>query len=335
MSELVLGGRVTARAQVNIALVKYWGKAPARGPDEANLPAVPSLSLTLDGLGSVTSVRFAPERTSDRVVLDGVALEGPALAQSVALLHRVRELADVASAFEVDSTNTVPTAAGLASSASGMAALAAASARCAGLDLTPEDLSEVARIGSGSAARSVFGGWAAWDGPSARSVASQDHWDVSLIVALVDAGAKPIGSRDAMIRTAQTSPLYAGWVAQAQASFDQALKALEARDLPALADAMESSTLRMHGAAMGATPPIVYWRPASLAVVEAVRAQRADHGVPCGWTMDAGPNVKVLCESGDASAIAERLGAVPGVLDVLVCRPGAGVQVEEPQAAAS
>ena len=164
MSELVLEGRVVAKAGVNIALIKYWGKAPARGPLDANLPAVPSLSLTLDGLGTTTAARLAPELSDDRVVLDGVDLDDGALARCRPVLDRVRQLADLAAPFDIASENTVPTAAGLASSASGMAALAAAASRCAGLDLTPGELSSVARLGSGSACRSVFGGWAVWEG---------------------------------------------------------------------------------------------------------------------------------------------------------------------------
>ena len=170
MSELVVDGAVEARANVNIALIKYWGKAPSDHPADANLPAVPSLSLTLDGLYTITRVRFAPEAEADRVMLNGQVLDPQSTARARIVLDRVRTLADVAAPFLVESVNHVPTAAGLASSASSMAALAAAAARCAGLDLAPEALSAVARVGSGSASRSVFGGWAAWEGPQAWQV---------------------------------------------------------------------------------------------------------------------------------------------------------------------
>ncbi|MDP6946142.1 MAG: diphosphomevalonate decarboxylase, partial [Myxococcota bacterium] len=194
---LVLDGVVTARAGVNIALIKYWGKAPARGPHEANLPACPSLSLTLDGLGTETRARFAPDADDDVVILDGAALSGPGLDRMRPVLDRVRLLADVAAPFFVETTNSVPTAAGLASSASGAAALAAATARCAGLAVSDGALSAIARLGSGSGSRSIFGGWAAWDGPEARPLHPPNHWDVAIVVAMISTARKAISSRDA------------------------------------------------------------------------------------------------------------------------------------------
>ena len=326
MSDLILKGSVLAHANVNIALIKYWGKAPERGAWEQNLPAVPSLSLTLEGLGSETRVRFAPDASDDQLILDAKQETGAALDRVRPILNRVRDLADIASSFHVESINQVPTAAGLASSASGAAALAAGAARCAGLELSPEELSAIARLGSGSASRSIFPGWAAWEGPHAHNVAGVDHWDVALVVALIDSGTKAISSREAMNRTARTSPLYSGWVASARSEFDAGLAAVQARDMDALSEAMERSTLRMHACAMGAAPPVLYWKPASLAVIEVVRGLR-ERGVACGWTMDAGPNVKVLCARESAEQLQEALRTVAGVSEVLICTPGDGVRV--------
>jgi len=326
MSELVIDGAVEARANVNIALVKYWGKAPAPRPEDKNLPAVPSLSLTLDGLHTVTRVAFDPDADTDRVFLGGTELDAAATARARVVLDRVRALADVAAPFRVDSVNHVPTAAGLASSASSMAALAAAAARCAGLDLPPRELSALARLGSGSASRSVFGGWVAWEGSWARPVAPPDHWDLAVVIAVVGTGPKAIGSRAAMQRTARTSPLYAGWVAQSGETFREALAALERRDFEALVSAMELSTMRMHASALGADPPILYWQPASLAVLREVERIRAD-GVACGFTMDAGPNVKVFCAGADVEAVSRRLTPIAGVAHTFVARPGQGATV--------
>ncbi len=325
-ASLVLDRAVTARAHVNIALIKYWGKAPARRPEDANLPAVPSLSLTLDALYTESRVRFAPDARADRVVLDGRELQGKELSRAVAVLDRVRALAELAAPFEVDSVNHVPTAAGLASSASGMAALAAAAARAAGI-VDPTTVSALARIGSGSAARSVFGGWVAWDGPAARPVAPVDHWDLALLVAVVDAGPKAIGSRDAMNHTARTSPYYGEWVQQAGATFDAGCAAVAARDFEALVRAMEVSTMRMHASAMAADPPVLYWQAASVGLMRVVERLRAD-GVPCGWTMDAGPNVKVLCPASAVETVRAALAAAPGVERIIVSRPGPAVWVE-------
>ena len=194
------------------------------------------------------------------------------------------------------------------------------------MGLTKGQLSAVARLGSGSGSRSIFGGWAAWDGPEARGLHPQEHWDVVVVVAFVSREKKAIPSRQAMRDTAATSPLYAPWVETAQDAFEQAIDALAVRDLEKLIDAMEVSTMRMHASAMGARPPILYWKPASLAAVECVHELR-QAGILCGWTMDAGPNVKVLCRADDGAAVAEALSNVPGVGSTLICRPGPGVSV--------
>jgi diphosphomevalonate decarboxylase len=308
-------------------VIKYWGKARARRPEDANLPAVPSLSLTLDALYTETTVRFAPDAAADHVVLDGAELGPAATARAKVVLDRVRALAAVASPFAVESVNHVPTAAGLASSASGMAALAMAAARCAGLADGPGPLvSRLARLGSGSASRSVYGGWVTWEGAEATPLAPVDHLDVALVVAIVDAGPKAISSRDAMNLTARTSPFYAGWVRQARGTFDEGVGALKARDLAGLIAAMEASTLRMHACAMAARPPVRYWQPASLAAIGAVEGLRAE-GLVAGWTMDAGPNVKVLCGRDDVPAVRGALARVDGISSILVSRPGPGVSL--------
>lgn len=325
MSELVLDAWVRARANVNIALIKYWGKAPGHGPDDANLPAVPSLSLTLDGLYTETRARFRPELDQDVITLDGRTLAGDERDRAVVLLDAIRRRADLASPFEIDSTNHVPTAAGLASSASGMAALAAAAGRCAGIEETAV-LSELARLGSGSAARSVYGGWVAWHGRRAEPIAPLDHMPIAVVIAVASTGPKHFNSRDAMNHTARTSPFYPAWVEQAHATFDEALAALRDRDRARLFHAMERSTWRMHASAMAADPPVFYWLPASVAVLAEVQAIRKD-GLTCGATLDAGPNVKVFCEPGDADTIAKRLSDVPGIATTIQSSAGAGIQV--------
>jgi len=328
MADLVLDRWVRARANVNIALIKYWGKAPARGPEDVTRPAVPSLSVTLDGLYTETRARFAPELDADEITLDSVVLAGEERGRVVEVLDVLRRRCDLAAPFRIDSRNFVPTAAGLASSASGMAALAAAAGRCAGLDPDRDAslLSELARIGSGSASRSIFGGWVAWQGRAAYQVAAPDHLPVAIVIAVIAATRKSIGSRAAMNRTMRTSPFYAGWVQQAHATFDEAVLSLRTRDFPRLLAAMERSTWRMHACAMGADPPIFYWLPASVAALAEVLALNAQ-GVVCGATLDAGPNVKVLCDLRDADRVAQRLMTIPGVARTIRSYPGAGVQV--------
>ncbi|MCC6623291.1 MAG: diphosphomevalonate decarboxylase, partial [Deltaproteobacteria bacterium] len=287
-------------------------------------------SLTLDSLYTETRARFAPELDGDRVTLDGRLLTGEEHARVVSVLDILRREHELACAFEITSENHVPTAAGLASSASGMAALATAAGRLVGLDpARPEDattLSRLARVGSGSGARSIYGGWVVWDGPAARPLAPPDHMPVAVVVAVVATGRKAIGSRDAMNHTALTSPYHGAWVAQAHATFDEAVDAVLRKDFPAVMHVMERSTWRMHAAAMAADPPVFYWQPGSVAVLREVERMRAE-GLPCGATLDAGPNVKVFCRPADADSLAVRLTSIPGVGHIFRATPGQGVVV--------
>jgi diphosphomevalonate decarboxylase len=324
---------VTAVAGTNIALVKYWGKRDVA----LNLPATGSLSLTLDRLGTRTTVAFDDGGT-DRLVLDGAPAGEAETARVSAFLDRVRARAEIARRALVTSTNSVPTAAGLASSASGFAALALAATRAAGLTLSPGELSALARIGSGSAARSIFGGFVEMargeraDGVDAiaHPLPEGDGWDVRLCVAITASGPKAMGSTAAMTLTARTSPYHDAWIASVPADVKAARAAIAARDLPALGVVAEHSALRMHAAAMAAEPGIIYWNAATMAAIACVRGLR-DRGTPVYFTIDAGPHVKALCRAADVDAVAAALRAVPGVSDCLIAAPGPGARVEEPR----
>jgi diphosphomevalonate decarboxylase len=325
---------VTARAGTNIALVKYWGKRDAT----LNLPAAGSLSLTLAELGSTTTVRFAADAGEgdghDRVQLDGSPADEKFAGRVRKFLDLIRQRAGLALPAEVSTRNTVPTASGLASSAAGFAALALAASRAAGLDLSPCELSGLARRGSGSAARSIFAGFCEMsagtlaDGSDAvaRPILDESAWDVRMCVAITAASAKAIGSTAAMDRTAQSSPYYAPWVASVAGDLVEARAAIAARDLPRLGLIAERSALRMHACAMAADPHILYWNPATLAAIGAVKALRAS-GVHAYFTIDAGPHVKVLCAASDAPQVADALATTPGVMRVLQLAPGPGAHI--------
>ncbi|MDF1488604.1 diphosphomevalonate decarboxylase [Tessaracoccus caeni] len=309
-------GTATATAHANIALIKYWGKAD----DRLILPRTSSLSLTLNELYATTTVRFlddAHEGDADRATIDGVPVTERALARIVALLDLVRERAGIGAPAEITSLNTVPTAAGLASSASGFAALTGAAAAAAGLSLDPRELSRLARRGSGSASRSIFGGLAIWHAGTddASSYAeplgvSADGDDfaaqLAIVVLVLDAGQKAVSSREAMRRTVQTSPEYEPWVRRHADQLAEALDAVAHRDLARLGEVAEANALGMHATMRAATPPVDYLTDASHAALWAVRDARAA-GVPAWATMDAGPNVKVLTRADQAEALAARL----------------------------
>jgi diphosphomevalonate decarboxylase len=324
---------VTARAHANIALVKYWGKRDS----ELNLPARGSLSLTLAALTTTTTVRFGADLAADRLVLDGREEAGKALARLSEWLDLVRARAGVSLRAEVVSANDFPTASGLASSASAFAALALAASRAAGLDLDARALGVLARRGSGSAARSMYGGFVRMhagtrpDGSDAFAepvdMDGAGDWPVRMVIAVVGGGQiKEHGSRDAMEHCAETSPLYAAWLDCVPGDLATAEQAIRARDLDALGQVAEANALAMHAAAIASRPGIVYWRPATLACMEAVRGLRGQ-GVPAYFTMDAGPHVKALTHASAAAEVAAALAAVPGVSDVMISATGAGAEV--------
>jgi len=326
----------TARAGTNIALVKYWGKRDAT----LNLPAAGSLSLTLAGLGSETSVRFASAAAEhdghDRVIFGGKPAE-PRFADRVRrFLDLVRAAAGIALPAEVSTANSVPTASGLASSAAGFAALALAASRAAGLHLSLAKLSELARRGSGSAARSIFGGFVEMSAGSladgsdaiAHGLVDENAWDIRLCVAITASGEKAIGSTAAMDLTAQTSPYYSAWIESVGGDLVEARSAIAARSLERLGMVAERSATRMHACALAADPHILYWNAGTLAAVATVKALRA-RGTAAYFTIDAGPHVKVLCIAADAPLVKSALIATPGVERVLTVAPGPGARIVE------
>ncbi|WP_048760707.1 diphosphomevalonate decarboxylase [Corynebacterium vitaeruminis] len=316
----------TAVAHPNIALIKYWGKR-----DEAvQLPATGSLSLTLGIAPTTTTVSLIddPSVTADSGTLNGQEMVGKDLARVQKFLDLVRERAGSSAFAEVTSTNEIPTGAGLASSASGFGALALAAAKAYGLDYTPEQLSALARRGSGSACRSIFGGLVEWlpgdDDASSHAVALPDSGlDLSLVVAVLAPGRKKIDSRAAMRRTVQTSPFFPAWVEQVPRDIEDMKAAISAADFTAVGELAEANAMRMHATMLGALPPVRYWNPDSVAALDLVATLR-DEGTECYATMDAGPNVKVLCRSGDAETIAQRFRAEFEDIDVLVSSSGPG-----------
>ncbi|HEX7030890.1 MAG TPA: diphosphomevalonate decarboxylase [Gammaproteobacteria bacterium] len=325
-----------ATARANIALIKYWGKRnrQVHGDDGAalNLPAVGSLSITLDALATRTRIRFDDAFEQDSLRLNG---REESAARLTPFLDICRQLAGRPAFAAVESDNNFPTGAGLASSASGFAALAAAAAAALELELAPAELSALARRGSGSAARSIFGGFVEWqrgerdDGSDshAEPLADAEHWPLRVLVAVTDEGPKHTGSTDGMTRTEFTSPYFDAWVEGQDADLAEARAAVLARDFEKLADVSEFSCLKMHASAMAARPGVVYWNGATVDALNAVRALRGK-GVPAFFTVDAGPQVKAICLPEAEAALRETLAALNGVKRVIASGLGAGVEVK-------
>ncbi|MCX5404166.1 diphosphomevalonate decarboxylase [Streptomyces sp. NBC_00335] len=317
----------TAVAHPNIALIKYWGKRDER----LVIPYVDSLSMTLDVFPTHTTVRLDPGARTDSVVLDGKPAEGEPRERVIVFLDLVRELAGRSERAAVDTRNAVPTGAGLASSASGFAALAVAATAAYGLDLDPTALSRLARRGSASASRSIFGGFAlchagqgvgeAADLSSYAEPVPLPDFDPALVVALVNAGPKAVSSRAAMRRTVETSPLYQAWATSSKGDLTDMRAALLRGDLEAVGEIAERNALGMHATMLAARPAVRYLSPATVAVLDGVLQLRKD-GVAAYATMDAGPNVKVLCHPEAAPRVAETLLAAAPGCSVLTARRG-------------
>jgi diphosphomevalonate decarboxylase len=296
---------VTATAHPNIALVKYWGKRDAA----LKLPAMPSLAVTLDGFVTRTTLRWGARK--DRVFLDGVEAAPGAAKRVLDLLDRFDPGRPPC---EVESRNDFPTAAGLASSSSAFAALALAAATASGRGLSLEALSVLARTGSGSACRSLHGGFTLWrmgvrpDGSDCHAIPVEAHPDLDLrvLVAVVDEGPKALSSTEGMHRTALSSPCYPAFVESGEPLVRCAAEAIGKGDLLGLLTFMERSTRLMLSAMWCSEPAVRYLKPRSLALIDEIEAARGE-GLACGWTLDAGPNVKALCDAPSAEALASRI----------------------------
>ena len=343
-------GRATAVAPANIAFIKYWGAT-----DRARaVPVNPSISMTLSECVSRTTVEFDPAPGDDEVWIGKAAERGgwrdPGHSFSRRVLAHLEELRRRlgveagAGRFQVVTENSFPAAAGMASSASGFSALAVAVSAALGASPSPTELSALARSsGSGSAARSVMGGYVEWpapgeedrdnDDPRAVQLFPADHWHLCDVIAVVETGAKEVSSLEGHTR-APSSPYFELRLGELHRRLDAVRRGLVERDFQRLGQAVEEEAVDLHLIAMSSRPPVYYWVPATLAVLAAVRRLRAD-GVAAWSTMDAGANVHVITTPDHEAEVAERLAAVEGVHTVMRDRVGDGptVEVEEAEVA--
>ena len=320
--------KATAVAHPNIAFIKYWGNTN----HELRLPTNGSISMNLAGLETRTTVVFDSNIDSDQLSINRKKATPAALQRVTTFLDNVRDLARINGYAQVTSQNNFPTGAGIASSASAFAALALAASAAAGLRLNEADLSRLARLGSGSASRSVPGGFVEWHaGEShkssyAESIASADHWDLIDCVAVVSMDHKSTISSEGH-KLASTSPLQNARVKDAGRRLDICREALLQKNFHTFADIVELDSNLMHAVMMTSNPTLLYWHPATLAVMQAVQAWRTE-GLDVCYTIDAGPNVHVLCLGAALEKVEEQLRQIPGVLNVIVAHPGGPAQLD-------
>lgn len=321
--------RATAKAHTNIALIKYWGKRN----EELILPTNSSLSVTLDGFYTETTVHFKEELKRDIFILNEEEISGVPYDQVTNYLELFRTYAEQKGLYaEVNSTNKVPTAAGFASSASGFAALAGATSKALKLNLDDTSLSRFTRQGSGSACRSIYGGFVQWemgkldDGSDSYAIpiAPQDHWDLRVAAVVLTAKEKDVSSRVGMKRTVDTSVFYDGWLDSLPKDLQDIKSGIQARDFEKVGSIAEANCLKMHATTLGAIPPFTYWQDTTMSVMETVQNLRKK-GILAYFTIDAGPNVKVVYLPEDEEKILQELNATNGVEEVIVSKVGEGI----------
>ncbi|MGJ3237888.1 MAG: diphosphomevalonate decarboxylase [Anaerolineae bacterium] len=314
--------QATVRAHPNIAFIKYWGNID----DDLRLPINSSISMNLDGLYAETTVIWDSSATSDALTLNDQIETGATLHRVSLHLDRIRKRLDLAQFARVESNNNFPTGAGIASSAAAFAALTVAACLAADAHLSERELTTIARTGSGSASRSVPAGFVEWhagtshDTSYAESIAPPDYWDLVDVIAIVSNEHKRVGSQ-AGHPTAKTSDLQNARVAGSQVRLDTVRQAIFDRDFSTFAEVVETDSNLMHAVMMTSKPPLFYWQPATLTIMQLVREWR-EEGLSVCYTLDAGPNVHCICIRKDAETIRNRLASRSDVQDVRVARVG-------------
>lgn len=311
-----------AQAQPNIALIKYWGKRDR----SQNLPAASSLSVTLQSLWTRMSVEFREGDGSDTLKVNNVC--------APEMLTRVSHCLDLVAGPDRHRANVVsqsnfPIGAGIASSASAFAALVVAAEYELGGSRDSLDLARLAGASSGSAARSLFGGFveltAGDQQINVQTICESSDWPLEVVVAITAEGPKPVGSTEAMIRSEGTSPFYSSWLERQDDDMNVAREAVLERDFGKLAAVAEHNCLKMHSVMWSSRPPIVYWNNATLSCMETIRALQSD-GHPVFFTIDAGPQIKAVCLPEAAETVSIALQQTPGVINTMHSSLGSGAR---------
>lgn len=316
----------TAEAPSNIAFIKYWGKKD----DVLRLPCNGSISMNLSGLLTKTTVEFVPDLKEDDVMVDGIKETSGRISRH---LDRVRVRSGISSFAKVVSVNSFPVATGLSSSASGFAALTVAAAAAAGLTLSEKELSILARQGSGSACRSIPGGFTEWldgetsDASYAVSLESPSYWDIADVVAVVSNVKKEVTTTEGQTRVG-TSPFFQTRLAHMKEKIERCKKLIKAKKFHEFGELIEGEALELHAIMLTSNPPLMYWLPTTVMLMKEVRRWRGE-GLPVYFTVNTGQDVHIICQKKDMDEVAERLGTIPEVKKIIKNIPSDGARLIE------
>jgi len=308
--------RITAVAPANIAFIKYWGRRDAK----LRIPYNPSISMNLSDCTTTTTVEFSDALSTTKVTLQRefggfVDKETERVIQQ---LDRICQKAGIQKKAEVVTSNSFPKSSGIASSASGFAALTVAAAAALGLKLSEKELTELARLGSGSACRSIPDGFVKWDGEFAYSLYPHDYWDLRDIVVIVGSTGKDVSSSDGH-DTVETSPLFKKRLADLPRRIQRLETALQEKNFKVFGETLEEDCLDMHHVMQTQSPPLYYWNAETVKIMEFIKKRT----VPAYFTIDAGPNVHVICEGKDE----EKITKLFKNKNIIVNRPAKGAHL--------
>jgi len=319
--------RVKVFAPVNLAFIKYWGKKDVK----LRIPANSNLSVCLDKLGTITEVEFDKKFNEDIIEIDGKISEGRERDRVVEHLDRIRNLAKVKLKARVVSNNNFPKSAGLSSSASGFAALSSAGSKAIGLNLPEKDLSRLARMGSGSACRSIPSGWVEWvkggdDKTSyAKQIFDEDHWDLRILIVILSQKEKRVSTTDGHA-VAKTSPFFKTRLENVDKRLREMKRVMGKKNFSKLGELIELGALSMHAVMLTSKPNLIYWLPETVKVMQSVQEWRKE-GLEGYFTINTGQNVFVICKPEDEDKLMDRLRKIEGVIKVRKDRIGKGARI--------
>lgn len=320
---------VKVKSGTNIALIKYWGKKD----EKLKTPLNNSISMTLDKLYTLTSAEIINSE-KDEVFFNNEKASLDNELKIVKFIDLFRKHFDKTNLkLKITTENNFPTASGLASSASGFSALSVAVAKALELNLSPQELSTYARLGSGSASRSIFGGFVEWqkgelaDGSDSYAVqlANENHWDLNMIVVIVEDKKKAKSSTDGMSETVKTCPFYPAWLETIDKDLNEVRSGILEKNFEKVGQTMEHNCLKMHATMITSNPATIYWKPKTMEIIHLVRELR-NNGIPCYFTIDAGPNVKILVEKHNTHKIMDFLDKISDI-QAIVCSSGKGYEI--------
>lgn len=318
----------TAIAPANAGLIKYWG----RKDELLRIPENGSISVNLSGLTTTTTVEFDEQYESDQVFLARIE-DKSSSDRVISHLDRIRKIAGVKTKAKVVSRNSFPSATGLSSSSSGFAALTLAASVAAGLILSEKELSKLARLGSGSACRSIPDGYVEWvkgdthETSYAQSIFPPTYWNIVDVVAIVSTGKKEISSSEGQTFV-HTSPFYPVRLSRVEKKIHTMKKVIQERNFSAFGELIEGEALELHAVMMTSKPPLLYWTNQTVSLMRKVREWRVK-GLPVYFTINTGQDVHLFCERKSENALTKELKTLEYVRDFISNTPSVGARLVE------